>query len=116
RRPGDAGHCSSAQTTLTRITGRHHRYGSQSRLHLLHPAATTDGELALFASAGISLVHGWLIDPENPEYPAVSRVKDYDSAMNLIVEADVLTCGLFVGHGAQDDGDRAGSSRAGPSN
>ncbi|KAI0265753.1 hypothetical protein BGY98DRAFT_517733 [Russula aff. rugulosa BPL654] len=39
----------------------------------------------------------------------------YDSAMNLIVEADVLTRGLFVGHGAQDDGDRAGSSRAGPS-
>ncbi|KAI0261703.1 hypothetical protein BGY98DRAFT_1052724, partial [Russula aff. rugulosa BPL654] len=61
-------------------------------------------ELALFASAGISLVHGWLIDPESPEYPAVSRVKDYDSAMNLIVEADVLTRGL-----------RWGSSRAGPS-
>ncbi|KAI0264069.1 hypothetical protein BGY98DRAFT_1043493, partial [Russula aff. rugulosa BPL654] len=38
-------------------------------------------ELALFASAGISLVRGWLIDPESPEYPAVSRVKDYDSAM-----------------------------------
>jgi hypothetical protein len=87
---------------------RRHRYGSQSRLHLLHPAATTDGELALFASAGISLVHRWLIDPESPEYPAVSRVKDYDSAMNLIVEADVLTCGLFVGHGAQDDGVLAG--------
>jgi hypothetical protein len=33
--------------------------------------------------------------------------------MNLIVEADVLTRGLFVGHGAQDDGDRAGSSRVG---
>ncbi|KAI0264818.1 hypothetical protein BGY98DRAFT_1038622 [Russula aff. rugulosa BPL654] len=110
---GDAGHCSSAQRDAHSHNWRHHWYGSQSRLHLLHPAATTDGELALFDSAGISLVHGWLIDPESPEYPAFSRVKDYDSAMNLIVEADVLTRGLFVGHGAQDDGDRAGSSRAG---
>jgi len=72
--------------------------------------ATTGGELALFASAGISLVHGWLIDPESPEYPAVSRVKDYDSAMNLIVEADVLTRGLLMG-----DGDVASSSQTGPS-
>ena len=77
--------------------------------------ATTGGELALFSSAGISLVHGWLIDPESPEYPAVSRVKDYDSAMNLIVEADVLTRGLLVGNGAQGDEDGAGSSQAGPS-
>jgi hypothetical protein len=77
--------------------------------------ATTGGELALFASAGISLVHGWLIDPESPEYTAVSRVKDYDSAMNLIVEADVLTRGLLVGNDAEDHRDRAGSSQAGPS-
>jgi hypothetical protein len=74
-------------------------------LNALNATATTDGELALFASVGISLVHGWLIDPESPECPAISRVKHYDSAMNLIVEADVLTCGLLVGHGAQDDGD-----------
>ncbi|KAF8493940.1 hypothetical protein F5888DRAFT_1720636 [Russula emetica] len=77
--------------------------------------ATTGGELALFSSAGISLVHGWLIDPESSEYAAVSRVKDYDSAMNLIVEADVLTRGLLVGNGAEDDAERAGSSQAGPS-
>ena len=77
--------------------------------------ATTGGELALFASAGISLVHGWLIDPESPEYAAVTRVEDYDSAMNLIVEADVLTRGQLVGNGAEDDGDRADSSRADPS-
>lgn len=76
--------------------------------------ATTGGELALFASAGISLVHGWLIDPESPEYPAVSRVKDYDSAMNLIVEADVLTRGLLVGIEAEDDGNQAGSGPSDP--
>ena len=71
--------------------------------------ATTGGELALFASAGITLVHGWLVDPGSSEYAAVSRVGDYDSAVNLIVEADVLTRGLLVG-----DGDGAGDG-AGPS-
>lgn len=75
----------------------------------------TGGELALFASVGISLVHGWLINPESPAYAAVSRVKDYDSAVNLIVEADVLTTGLLVGNGAEDDADCASSSQAGPS-
>jgi len=77
--------------------------------------ATTGGELALFASAGIALVHGWLVDPDSPEHAAVSRVKDYDSAMNLIVEADVLTRGLFMGNGAEEDGDGAGPSQAGQS-
>jgi ubiquitin carboxyl-terminal hydrolase MINDY-1/2 len=48
------------------------------------------GELALLSSAGISLVHGWLIDPGSHEYTAVSHVKYYDPTMNLIVEADVL--------------------------
>ncbi|KAH9971646.1 hypothetical protein BJV74DRAFT_907472 [Russula compacta] len=65
--------------------------------------ATTGGELALFASAGITLVHGWLVDTESPEHAAVSRVEDYDSAMNLIVEAD----------DGEDDTD---SGQAGPSN
>jgi hypothetical protein len=78
--------------------------------------ATTGGELALFASAGITLTHGWIVDPESSEYAAVSRVKDYDSAVNLIVEADVLTRGLLVGTGVVQDGNGEGSSQAGPSN
>src|ERR1700761_327132 len=73
--------------------------------------ATTGGELALFASAGITLVHGWLVDPGSPEYAAVSRVGDYDSAVNLIVEADVLTRGLLVGDG---DGDGEGVGPSSP--
>jgi hypothetical protein len=77
--------------------------------------ATTGGELALFASVGIALVHGWLVDPESPEFAAVKLVQDYDSAMNLIVEADVLTRGLFVGNGNSDDEDGAGPSQAGSS-
>lgn len=74
--------------------------------------ATTGGELALFASAGIILVHGWLVDPDSSEHAAVSRVKDYDSAVNLIVEADVLTRGLLVGNGVEDGEDGAGPSQA----
>jgi hypothetical protein len=50
----------------------------------------------LFVSAGIDLVHGWLVDPECPEYAAISRVQDYDLVMNPIVEADVLTLCLLV--------------------
>jgi hypothetical protein len=36
-------------------------------------------------------------------------------AMNMIVEADALTRGPLMGSGAENDGDRASSSRAGPS-
>jgi len=72
--------------------------------------ATTGGELALFASAGITLVHGWLVDPASSEYAAVSRVGDYDSAVNLIVEADVLTRGLLVSDGDGDAGPSSASS------
>ncbi|KAH8987428.1 hypothetical protein EDB92DRAFT_1875632 [Lactarius akahatsu] len=66
--------------------------------------ATTGGELALFASAGITLVHGWLVDPASSEYAAVSHAGDYDSAVNLIVEADVLTRGLLVSGSGYGDG------------
>jgi ubiquitin carboxyl-terminal hydrolase MINDY-1/2 len=47
-------------------------------------------ELRLFENTGISLVHGWLVDPASPEYAAVSRVKNYESAQNLMVEAACL--------------------------
>jgi ubiquitin carboxyl-terminal hydrolase MINDY-1/2 len=73
--------------------------------------AMTGGELALFASADITLVHGWLVDPDSPEY--VARVKD--SATNLIIEVDVLTRGLLVGNSAENDGDGAGPSHFEPS-
>jgi MINDY deubiquitinase len=43
------------------------------------------GEVSLFASLGIPLVHGWLVDPASPEeYAAVSRVRSYQSAQDLI--------------------------------
>jgi hypothetical protein len=66
----------------------------------LHPSPRSTHrdawEPTLFESTGIDLVHGWLIDPESPEYAAASRMQDYDSAMNRIVKVDVLTRGLFV--------------------
>ncbi|PPQ78886.1 hypothetical protein CVT24_012273 [Panaeolus cyanescens] len=62
------------------------------------PAGTHEGagELKLFSQAGIQLVHGWLVDPNSPEAPVISKVKDYDTAVALIAEADHLTNGQFV--------------------
>ncbi|THH01689.1 hypothetical protein EW026_g1054 [Hermanssonia centrifuga] len=54
------------------------------------------GELKLFEHAGIQLMHGWLVDPSSPEHPVLMRVEDYDTAVNLIAEADHLSRGQLV--------------------
>jgi hypothetical protein len=84
------------QHQLTQTRTR--RHGSQPRPYIYPriPPHRDGWKPTLFASAGIDLVHGWVIDPESSEYAAVSRVQDYDSAMNLIIEANVLTRGLLV--------------------
>jgi hypothetical protein len=90
-------------------------------LHDFRPSGD-DGALTLFEHAGIKLVHGWLVDPASPEYGAVVAVGDYDSAVNLIAEADHLTQGRLV-HNAEEnlidfgESPAAGSSSplAGPS-
>ena len=72
----------------------------------------------LFISAGITLVHRWLVDLASSEYD-VSRAGDYDSAMNLIVEADVMTLEsrLLVGDGdATAAGPGPSSSGSSPPN
>jgi len=58
--------------------------------------AGTGGELKLFEQVGISLVHGWLVDPEGPEGKTLEKIQDYDSAVSLIAEVDHLTHGRFV--------------------
>ena len=58
--------------------------------------AGAGGELKLFEQVGISLVHGWLVDPESPEGKVLEKVQDYDSAVSLIAEVDHLTHGRFV--------------------
>ena len=58
--------------------------------------AGAGGELKLFEQVGISLVHGWLVDPESPEGKTLEKVQDYDSAVSLIAEVDHLTHGRFV--------------------
>ncbi|KAH9847811.1 hypothetical protein C2E23DRAFT_740799 [Lenzites betulinus] len=62
---------------------------------LFRPAGQ-GGELKLFEQAGIQLVHGWLVDPSSPEHDVLSRTEDYDSSVNLIVEADHVTKGHLV--------------------
>lgn len=54
------------------------------------------GELKLFEQVGIELVHGWLVDPESPEAAVLAKTEDYDSAVNLIVDADHITNGQLV--------------------
>ncbi|KIM36382.1 hypothetical protein M413DRAFT_449253 [Hebeloma cylindrosporum] len=64
-----------------------------------HPSTTltgAGGELKLFEQVGISLLHGWLVDPDSPEAPVLRRVQDYDTAVGLIAEVDHLTNGKFV--------------------
>ena len=75
------------------------------------------GALKLFSNAGIVLCHGWLVDPHSPEYDAVSKVEDYDNAVNAVVNADVIAKGQLV---VQDGdfsspGPSGSSSSAGPS-
>ena len=77
-------------------------------------STTTGGEHALFVGAGITPVHSWLVGPERPEYAAIKRMEDYESAMNLIVEADVLRSSLSFGTGNAEDGDGAVTTKAHP--
>jgi hypothetical protein len=71
------------------------------------------GELKLFAQAGIQLVHGWLIDPDSPESAVISKTPDYDSAVNLIADADHITMGQLVVNDSLYVS--SGSSQGGPS-
>lgn len=65
------------------------------------------GELKLFEHVGIKLVHGWLVDPASPEASVMCKVEDYDSAVNLIVDADHTSKGRLV---VSDDAIEAGPS------
>ncbi|KAH9948595.1 hypothetical protein B0H21DRAFT_733212 [Amylocystis lapponica] len=73
--------------------------------------AGAGGELKLFEQAGIELMHGWLVDPDSPEHRVLSQTEDYDTTVNLLVEADHLTRGRLV----TSDEYAGPSSAAGPS-
>ncbi|KAF8554008.1 DUF544-domain-containing protein [Imleria badia] len=80
--------------------------------------ASDAGELALFAQAGIQLVHGWVVDPESSEAEVMGHIRDYDSAANLIADADYITKGRLLGgdgHGDEPDGYAREAPEAGPS-
>jgi hypothetical protein len=50
-------------------------------------------------------MYGWLINPVSPKHATISHMRDYNAVMNLIVEADMLTCRLLVGTDADQGGD-----------
>jgi MINDY deubiquitinase len=63
------------------------------------------GEVALFTTLGIPLVHGWLVDPaSHEEYAAVSRVVSYQSARDLISHVEHLSGSSGVGANAHHAG------------
>ena len=64
--------------------------------HNLFRPAGTGGELKLFEQVGIDLVHGWLVDPDSAEYSILQETQDYDTSVNLLVEADHITHGQLV--------------------
>ena len=86
------------------------------------------GELQLFSKAGIKLVHGWVVDPDNIAASVLSRVSDYDSVVMLIADADHLSKGRLLhsdtfneagpsgsGNGSNSNSQAGPSSLAGPS-
>lgn len=44
-------------------------------------------ELSLFRDFNVTLVHGWLIDPNAREYNGVIKYNSYETAQNVLVEA-----------------------------
>lgn len=73
--------------------------------------ASDMGELDLFAQAGIQLVHGWVVDPESPEAEVMEHIRDYDTAVMLIADADYITRGRLLGGNGDGDDDKDGGGR-----
>ncbi|KZO91559.1 hypothetical protein CALVIDRAFT_488894, partial [Calocera viscosa TUFC12733] len=69
--------------------------GFKPRVRSKHDDGT--GELALFRLAGVPLLHGWVVDPSAPEFSVMSKIGDYDSAVEVIAAGDELTGGQLVG-------------------
>lgn len=72
------------------------------------PSGTAGDELKLFEQVGIELVHGWLVHPDSTEAEAIMKAADYDSAVNLIADADHIAKGQLVLN--ETDVPQAGSS------
>lgn len=66
------------------------------------------GELKLFEQAGIELVHGWLVDPDSEEYRVLQHVRDYDTAVTLIADADHITRGRLLSGDVWGEGEGEG--------
>lgn len=54
------------------------------------------GELALFALSKVPLLHGWVVDPQDEETweVLVGEAGDYDHAVEMVVEGEVVSGGL----------------------
>ncbi|KAG2073095.1 DUF544-domain-containing protein [Suillus decipiens] len=73
------------------------------------------GELKLFEQAGIELVHGWLVDPDSEEYSVLQHVRDYDTTVTLIADADHITRGRLLSGDVWGEGEVGSSNQTGSS-
>ena len=64
----------------------------------------TTGELALFRLCGVELVHGWVVDPQDEETwsGVVEGCGDYDTAVERVVEGEILGGGTGAGERGED--------------
>uniref|UniRef100_A0A060TDE2 ARAD1D05786p n=1 Tax=Blastobotrys adeninivorans TaxID=409370 RepID=A0A060TDE2_BLAAD len=42
-------------------------------------------EMALFRAYDVDIVHGWICDPEDPEYSTIAEIGSYDESQSIIV-------------------------------
>ncbi|KAL8280292.1 hypothetical protein RQP46_007209 [Phenoliferia psychrophenolica] len=60
------------------------------------PESGSAGELALFSLSKIDLLHGWVVDPQDEATweVLVGEAGDYDKAVEMVVEGEVVSGGL----------------------
>lgn len=45
-------------------------------------------EMSLFRAYDVDIVHGWICDPEDPEYSTIAEIRSYDESQSIIVRAE----------------------------
>ncbi|KAK4052011.1 hypothetical protein OIO90_004541 [Microbotryomycetes sp. JL221] len=112
--PADASSASSFEAVLEILPSTRYglnlnpRFGGidgfkQSRL--ADGSTPGTGELDLFASSKVPLLHGWCVDPQDIETwdVVVENVGDYDAAVEKIVAGDEITAGEVFDEAEQDE-------------
>ncbi|KAK4703028.1 ubiquitin carboxyl-terminal hydrolase MINDY-1/2, partial [Phenoliferia sp. Uapishka_3] len=68
-------------------------------------SASATGELALFSLSKVPLLHGWVVDPQDEDTWEVvcGEAGDYDKAVEMVVEGQVISGGIEGVDGNEDE-------------